>query len=144
HLICVLFTELPQGIQVGENLSYRVGFDGYYFKLMAYSSQEKDEKGQPVWRVAPLLIGRGIQLRESEAWMWSLQNGFLPMILVVIALIAISALGLTLWFRRGDQKIRARMHEALTKQNPFEDVEPPAVQPGTAWNRLKEKEPPTD
>jgi hypothetical protein len=143
HPICIAFTELPPEIQPGETLSYRVAFDGYYFKLMAYESQkpDKDRPGKNEWHVAPFLIGRRLELVETSATMWSLANGFVPLVLVVIGLVFAAGLGLTLWYRRSDRHARARM-DALGKANPFTEPEAaPPVQPGTAWNRLGEPPP---
>lgn len=135
HPVCVAFTELPEGIKPGETLSYRVAFDGYYFKLMAYPSQEKDEKGKDVWRVAPLLIGRKLELRDDH--FDSLSDDFVPMVLLAIAVIGIAGLAAAVYFRRGDRRVREHVEQALAKENPFDDA-PPPVQPGDAWGRPNE------
>ena len=56
---CVLFTELPPGLHVGEKLEYRVGFDGYFFKRYRY----KD--GQGTVRDCPLFIGRTLAVQPA-------------------------------------------------------------------------------
>jgi hypothetical protein len=137
HPICVAFTELPPGIKPGESLSYRVAFDGYYFKLMAYPSQEKDDKGKDVWRVAPLMIGRKLELLEDPS-PWALSNQVVVIIIGVVVLVFAAAVGLTLWLRRGEQRARAQMHESMTRENPFDEPTAAPVRPGDAWNRVNE------
>jgi hypothetical protein len=142
--IVITFTELPPGIEPGESLSYRVAFDGYYFKLYAYESKEVNEKGKPVWRVAPLLIGRKLQLLEDAPP----STAFVTTVLIVVSVIFATAVGLTLWFRRGDRRVRSHMESTMAKENPFEAAPvtatpPPPIRPGDAWNRLNEP-PPTN
>lgn len=144
HLFNVVFTELPEGIKPGEKINYKVSFDGYYFKLLAYETKEKNQKGENQWRVAPLLIGRSVQMLEPEPSIWSLQgNALIPAILMGLGFLAVAVIGLTFWFRRGDKKVHSETRQALTKQNPFgqEPEELPTVEPGSAWNRIEE--PPT-
>jgi hypothetical protein len=136
HPIVVAFAELPPEISTGGPLSYRVSFDGYYFKLMAYPTKEM-ENGKPVWRVAPFLIGRKLQSIETESSMWSLSNSFVPLVATGVGLVLATVFGLTFWFRSADRRARLRMQGALVKENPFAEG-PPAVEPGLAWNRLNE------
>lgn len=53
--VCVT-PELPPGMQVGEAVSFRAQFTGYFFKMLAYHSAKPTSSGMP--RVAPMLIGR--------------------------------------------------------------------------------------
>ena len=138
HPINVAFLELPPEITLGESLSYRVAFDGYYFKLLAYeATRDKRADGKPQWRKAPLLIGQNLQLVETGASMWSLSSAFMPMVLVVIGSVIAVVVGLALWFRRADRRIFRQMQGTLAKNNPFEEAQP-AIQPGSAWNRLND------
>lgn len=136
HLIVVAFTEIPEGIETGERISAEVSVDGYYFKLMGYASDEKDERGKNVWRVAPLLVARKPTLipDERERYSWS---GFMPLVIGLIGVIAAAALILTIWFRRGDRATRQRVRDTLLATNPFDDQPPPVVRPGDAWNQLE-------
>jgi hypothetical protein len=133
----LVFTDLPPEITTGEQLSYRVSFDGYYFKLLAYQAKEKDKDGKPVWRVAPLLIGKSIHSVETGASMWSMENSLLPGSLTVALVVLLSAFGMTIWFRRTDKRIRQEMQGVLNRENPF-DRPAPAIEVGAAWNRLNE------
>ncbi len=140
HPIVVAFTELPEGMEVGERISHDVAVDGYYFKLMAYRSQEKDDKGKDVWRVAPLLVARKpiVKPDPRDRYSW---DGFMPLVLGLGGIVAVAALILTVWFRRGDRQTRERVRDTMLAVNPFDELSPPAVQPGTAWDGLNESTP---
>jgi hypothetical protein len=104
---CVIVSELPRGIQAGEQLDYRVGFDGYFFKRYRYQA------GDAV-RDAPLLIGRTLTTLaelppvEPEPTAPMLVNAFLG----VLGVTALLVIGLTVWFLRGDRRVRAHLDSA--------------------------------
>ncbi|HUR55388.1 MAG TPA: hypothetical protein VMZ71_14740, partial [Gemmataceae bacterium] len=63
--VCVVFTDLPAGLEPAPELDRRVSFAGYFFKAMAYPGpdyvEERDtQEGGKGWRIAPLLIGRSV------------------------------------------------------------------------------------
>lgn len=140
HPVVVIFTDLPEGVKLGEQLHQRIAFDGYYFKLFAYETKEKNKKGENTWRVAPLLIGRAPQLTDTDDTLLTLANPLIPMILAVIGLVVVAIITMTILFRRADRRVRQKTHEALTKHNPFDaDVaRAPPIQPGTAWDRASD------
>jgi hypothetical protein len=116
---CILFTELPAGIKVGENKALSVSFDGYFFKRYRYESRNTN-KGEH-WRTAPLLIGRTIVLtassmpqaaEEPDDWAGPLVHVFLGLVVGSIAL----AFGLGWWFRRNDRRVRARVSVARERE----------------------------
>lgn len=57
---CVIFSELPQGVEVGEKTFYRVTCDAYFFKRYRYKSVNNET------RDAPLLIGRTFALQKGD------------------------------------------------------------------------------
>lgn len=132
HPIVVAFTELPEGMETGERIAHQVSVDGYYFKLMAYESQEKDQQGKRVWRVAPLLVARKpiVHRDPRDQYPW---DGFIPLVIGLVSVVAVAALVLTLWFRRGDRLTRMRVRETMLT-NPFDGTPEPPVQAGPAWN----------
>jgi hypothetical protein len=137
-LIEVLFTDLPPDLKVGDHLHSRVAFDGYYFKLLAYESgeTEKIDASKKVWRKAPLLIGRSIEVLEPE----STSPSLILAVLVLFGTLAAGMVGVYFWVRRSDKKVHEQTQEALTKLNPFEEKTseaPPAVEPGNAWDRMR-------
>jgi len=138
QMIQVVFTELPEGLEPGEKLNHKVSFDGYYFKLHGYETKEKNEKGELIWRMAPLLIGRKIELLDPDPSYWEFANPAIPLMLGTLGVLAVGVLGLLIWFRLGDRNVHARAHGALTKKNPFDERgSTPSVEPGNEWNRLE-------
>jgi hypothetical protein len=116
---CILFTELPAGMKVGESKSRAISFDGYFFKRYKYESRNTNKAEH--WRTAPLLIGRTVVLtepaplpaaEESDNWAGPLVHIFLGLVVGSIFL----AFGLGWWFRRGDRRVRARVSVARERE----------------------------
>jgi hypothetical protein len=126
HPVCVVFTELPEGVEPyrpdQRSLDKWVSFAGYSFKLLQYESGEAraDDPKKKVWKRAPLLIGHAVTLRPDPAaglassW-W---GTFVPALLGGLLLIVGTALALSWWFRRGDRV--ARQEIEAVRRNPFE------------------------
>ena len=55
---CVVFSELPEKVQTGERVSYRIACDAYFFKLYRYQTKARNKSGEAVHRDAPMFIGR--------------------------------------------------------------------------------------
>ena len=110
---CVIVTELPKSIQIGEKLDRHVSFDGYFFKRYRYKA------GDGV-RDAPLLIGRTLTPSASQGtaanarapWLDSSTPWVLIAFLAILLVTAGSGIALTLWFKRGDKQVRARLDAA--------------------------------
>lgn len=104
--MCLVFTELPAGLHVGESLDAPVTFDGFFFKRYRYEAAGK-------WRDAPLLIGRRPVLTAAPAT--PVEEGVsnnTQLILVFLAVLVgtlFFALGLAWWYHRGDRRVRARL-----------------------------------
>jgi hypothetical protein len=101
---CVIFTELPSGLEVQEELDKRVGFDGYFFKRYRYQAQD-------AWRDAPLLIGNTIVLARGDRAASSGDGGpwTQPIVALILTVVGVSVgliLCLALWFRSSDRRIR--------------------------------------
>jgi len=136
--ICILFTDLPTGMEVKERCDYWVAFDGYYFKILQYPSGEKTKSGNPVWHRTPLLIGhepRFVPSPESNGFTFG--GTLVPAIVGLILFVGAVTLGLTYWFRKGDREVRRPL--ATPKTNPFVG-EVDAVQPGAGWNGYEQKD----
>jgi hypothetical protein len=112
HPMCLVFSELPPGMAVGDKVDYRVAFDGYFFKRYRYRAADR-------WRDTPLLIGHVPTLlqppmtvaEEGLSHGTSLVMGFLGLLAGTFVL----ALGLAWWYQRGDRQIRARLDEARAR-----------------------------
>jgi hypothetical protein len=134
--VCILFTELPQGMEVKQRTNYWVGFEGYYFKLLEYRAQELTPEGTNQRRRTPLLIGHSPRLMPAPRGdsNWTFGGTLVPAIVGLVALIIIVAFGLTYWFRKGDREVRE--HLATPKPNPFRN-EPGGIEPGSGWNEMQ-------
>jgi hypothetical protein len=125
-LVCVVVSELPEGVQPGENQNVRVAFDAYYFKLWHYETRKvKDPAKDPdrhEWRRAPLFLGKTFQVTGpavtdeptyTPAVLYGLVGG--------LAALGLAGLGITLWFRRGDRNIRAAARQKIESGVMFEN-----------------------
>lgn len=108
HPYCLVSTDLPTDLPLGERLDYPVSFAGYFFKRYRYQAGDG-------WRDAPLLIGRSLILQrrpaavEADGWMAdALVPGFLGLLLGS----AMLAIGLGWWYRRSDRQIHVRLAQA--------------------------------
>ncbi len=113
---CVLFTELPPDIKIGEDVDYNVIFDGYFFKKYRYTAAKDD-------RYTPLLIGRTIRLEKKPAAPTQravFDHGFIVTLTALIGGTIFLAVGLSWWFRRGDRRLHRRL-AASRDQPAFED-----------------------
>jgi hypothetical protein len=114
--VCLVFTELPPGIPVAEKMDRTVAFDGYFFKKYRYHSSDS----KPGYaRETPLVIGRSPVLvgagtasgPTTPGWSAPLLIAFLVVLLVT----AVVAIGLQLWFRRGDRKVSERLAQVRAR-----------------------------
>ena len=119
--VCVVFTDLPPGLEPKPLMNATVSFAGYSFKLMHYESQEprRDDPAKNVWKRAPLLIGRTVVVEdgpdEVTANVWS---PFLPGVVGGLLVVIGAGVVLSRWYRRGDRQARAEM-DAVRRRNPF-------------------------
>jgi hypothetical protein len=106
---CVIMSEVPEGMKVGDKVDYKVAFDGYSFKVYRYKAGDGN-------RIAPLLIGRGITLLEpalvTQPAGVGIGDRFTIAILSILAGTVVLALGLGWWYRQGDRKILGRLNQA--------------------------------
>jgi hypothetical protein len=135
----IAFTELPEGIKPALRIENTwVTFDGYYFKLIRYESGEKKDD-RHVWKQAPLLIGRTITPGRPPSEGNDITFGTMMTLLVIgLSLVIVIALALSIWFRRGDRRVRSQVQNAQFGSNPFQNA-PPPVEPGPGWERFGEK-----
>jgi hypothetical protein len=106
---CVVISELPSSVQIGEKIDYPVSFDGYFFKRYRYKAGDG-------WRDAPLLIGRTLVVTEQPDGSAEADVSFPHLLLAAfIGVVAVSlflGLGLLWWFGRGDKQVRSRLDAA--------------------------------
>jgi hypothetical protein len=124
--ICLVFTDLPDGLSIAEKMDQPATFDGYFFKRYKYQAADGKAEG----REAPLLIGNAPVLTAApvvatapadNGWSTSLLVGFMVLFLCSVGL----ALWLTWWFRKGDRHVRSRIASATAPT--FVDPVPSAL-----------------
>jgi hypothetical protein len=121
---CVIFTDLPPGLEVGEKMNIPVTADGYFFKKYRYTAAKDD-------RYTPLVIARTLHLENSpSASTGAFSAQFLVLLGLMIggAVVLIGALvfGLSWWFRRADHRHRSLLASARAEAFP----DRPAVEAG--------------
>jgi hypothetical protein len=128
-LVCVVLSELPEGITLGENQNVRVVFDAYYFKLWHYESRKvKDPAKDPEkkeWQRAPLFLGKTFDVTGSADAESTYTPGMLYGLVGGLAALVLAGLGIGLWFRRGDRHIRAAARQKLESGATFENMPDP-------------------
>jgi hypothetical protein len=103
--VCVLFTDLPPGMNVGEQTDFPVVFDGYFFKRYRYEGADKR------WHDTALLIGRQPILVADVApsSRGALSATFRWTVVAIVAGIIGLIAGLGWWYRQGDRRVRAQV-----------------------------------
>jgi hypothetical protein len=130
-LVCVVVSELPDGVSPGEDFNKWVAFDGYYFKMFHYESRQTKESSEDPdkkqWHRAPLFLGKAFEVIPSETTESTYTPGMLFGVVGGLAALGLTGILLTLWFRRGDRHIRTAARQKIEAQASFDDV---AGQPG--------------
>lgn len=108
---CVIFSELPAGVQPGESLNRAVEADAFFFKRYRYAAKDG-------WRDAPLLIGRSIRLdseppARSSSSIWELPAKTMGLVVTAVAAALAACGGLVWWFRRADRRTRRELNSIL-------------------------------
>jgi hypothetical protein len=137
--VCLVCSELPAGVKVGEHLSIPVTFDAYFFKKYRYQSVDSTPGHA---REAPLFIGRSfvlVQQAESDAVRESFtadSKTLLILFLGGVVSTVLLALGAHWWFRRADRRVRDRIVQ--TRVPEFGDGGPPILPPAEPSANLTE------
>lgn len=121
--VCVLFTDLPSGMSVGEQTDYPAAFDGYFFKRYRYEGADKR------WHDTALLIGHEPILVADPApsSRGTLSATFRWTVVAIVAAIIGLIGGLGWWYRQGDRRVRAQVsasRSAMMPANEFAADEP--------------------
>ena len=123
NFLVLVVSELPEGVSLGEDQYQRAAFDAYYFKHYHYETRQKKADGKNQWMAAPMFLGRSFEplppMDDGPVFTGSMLAG----VLGGLAAIVLTAVGLGLWFRRGDRHVKAeldRRHDHVT----FDDIPP--------------------
>ena len=122
HLVCVVFTDPPEGVEPTGLVNQWGSFAGYAFKLRQYKSGErqKDDPTKYVTKRAPFLLGRAFVPRpdpERQGVSW---GDFATAALAGVVGLGGFVVVVSWWFRRGDRLARREI-EAHRHRNPFGD-----------------------
>jgi len=130
---CLLLTELPEGLTAGQQNDVLVAFDGYFFKIYRYKSRDRSKASQE--REVPLCIGRTLtllkrapQVASEETPAFGISSSLLGVFLGFILCSFCLAVGLILWFRRNDKRVRQRLKSAYVID--FEQPDTSVLQSG--------------
>ncbi|WP_157369344.1 hypothetical protein [Zavarzinella formosa] len=122
--LCLVVSELPEGVEPGENQNLNVSFDGYFFKLFRYESRQDKpgEAGKKQWRRAPLFLGRTFENKGSAANTEPLysDNMLLTIVLCMLTLVLCIA-GLGWWLKRGGRYVEEEKRRRLEESTSFSD-----------------------
>lgn len=126
-LFCVVVSELPAGIKVGEqDFSTLVSFDAYFFKLWHYESRRRkgdtEDPDKRQWERAPLFLGKTIEVRGVEQEEKTFSSSMLYGIVGGLGALCLAAVGLGLWFRKGDKHVRSQARYKIESQASFENI----------------------
>jgi hypothetical protein len=127
-LVCVVVSELPEGITPGKNQTASVAFDAYYFKLWHYASsrpKDRNDRDKKQWETAPLFLGRSFEVLPPDPPEPTYSPTMLTGIAVGLGALIVLGVGTALWFRRGDRRIGATTRERLHESVSFENIPGP-------------------
>jgi hypothetical protein len=125
--VCCVFTDLPEGLRATEKMEERVEFAGYLFKRYRYKAGDTPKPNQ--WREAPLIVGRVVAVLPRDVehptdWSW-----VMPAFLTLVGGSVAAVVFLTVWLRRGDDRVRRRL--AALAPRPFVLENEPESGPAT-------------
>jgi len=141
---CVIVSELPAGIEPGEDIrDVHVAVDGYYFKRYVYETPERTAENRPVNRRAPLVIARTLTrtdvVGQESPGARAFGRLFLPVVIGLLLAMVGAVLLIHRWFRAGDRHSQNALRHARGDEfiAPIEQPHAPAprVMPdGPSWN----------
>jgi hypothetical protein len=122
---CVHVTELPEGLEPFEmaerKVKPEVTFHGYFIKILRFHAAKDD-------RLTPFLVGKTLEVNSiSENPVEEQPFSRFVLFAVAGAVLALTVLAFAFswWFRRGDDRVRARINALREKHGlDFQDIPP--------------------
>lgn len=111
--VCLVFTQLPPGVPVKEDMEIPVAFDAYFFKRYRYKAKDGVHD-------CPLFIGHTLTVRKvppaaSDGVIRSISS-FTTSLVIAVLLMFLGTVGLAVllswWYRRGDRRIHRILADA--------------------------------
>ena len=117
--LCLVVSELPAGVEVGEDKDVLVAFDAYFFKLHHYESRQAKagETDKKQWRRAPLFLGKTFESKGPATLPSPVYtDNMLLTIVLGLGAIAVAVVLAGWWLKRGgkylDEEKKRRLEEA--------------------------------
>ena len=122
--VCLVVSELPPGLEPDPNYatSKPATVAGYFFKLLHYTSRERDpdHPGEFLTRRAPLLLGHSFAVDPPPPAPPEPLGGWLvPAVAATLALLGAAAVGVVLILRAGDRAARRARRPSPEAPPPF-------------------------
>jgi hypothetical protein len=122
--LCLMVSELPPGVEPGEDKNINVAFDAYLFKLFHYESRgaKAGEAGKNQWRRAPLFLGKTFENKGSanDVGPTYTDNMLLTIVLGLCAIAGTVAV-LGWWLKRGGRYVEEERRRRLEETPKFLD-----------------------
>jgi hypothetical protein len=129
----VVFTELPQGLEVGEEQHAVVTMHGYFLGLIRFQA-DKENRDVQKDVISPYLVGKTLVVnsKEPEKKAEEESHSYVLIVTVLTCFILMATFGAValVWLRRGDRKIQSQLAQVRDKHSPFslepsEEAAPP-------------------
>lgn len=101
--VCVVFGQLPKGVQLGEKVDYQVSCNGYFFKRYLYLTGDSQPM-RTLFFFAPTFDVA--KTADRGEWGSSITSTVLLGIVILAAITTALIVGLNLLFRRNDARVR--------------------------------------
>ena len=139
--VCVIFPELPEGVKVGDGFKDRVRFTGYFFKRYPYEVEKREHK--TILLIGPTLTVLSEQPPDPGGKVGDTVGG--PLLSAILGLVVGTLLfivGLSWWFKRGDQAFKKVVRRYESNKFANEDPNLNEFGAGSAAEGIPAGEPP--
>jgi hypothetical protein len=138
--VCLVCTELPDGVKPGKQPNIPAAFDAYFFKRYRYQAVDS-KPGQA--REAPLFIGRSFVVRRVEhpppdSTNASYADGSHTLLVIFLGGVfttVVLAFVMHWWFRRSDRLVQKKIREVRTHE--LTDPGAPSLPPAPSANLIE-------
>lgn len=115
----IVFTQLPKGLSVSENLDVPVTFEGYFLSHIRFPADK--DAGQKKDVISPYLVGKTVIVQPDATPEVKTVYAYPIIVTAVGGVLAVAVLGAVLifCFRRGDQKTQSQIAQVRDKNLPF-------------------------
>lgn len=119
--LCLVVSELPEGVREGEDQNLLVEFNAYFFKLFHYESRQdkSGESGRKQWRKAPLFLGKSFGVKPDEPRGSLYTDHMLLWIVGFLAMVGFVIASLGLWYKISGRYVEKERRLRLEKSSQF-------------------------